>query len=119
MRKGALWALIVTGLLMLIFAIGTGAFALFSWALAMNGFIGQERAVNASIITFAVLGILATLVCIALSLFSVYYFSVKRAWNAAISALLSVLVFSIVSGGLQFVSVMISAVVAQQMRKGR
>lgn len=85
----------------------------------MNGFMGQDRAVNASIITLVVLGLLAAVCCLALSLYSVYYLSVKRVWNAALAAALSIIVFAAITGGLQFLSVIVSAVVAEQMRTTR
>lgn len=119
MRKGTLWALIVTALLVLAAGIGTGLFSFFMWALALNGFMGQERAVNASMITFGVLAVAASLICLGLSLILVYFLSAKKKWNAAGSATLSILLFTVITGGLQLLSVIISAVVADQMRTNR
>lgn len=81
--------------------------------------MGQERAVNASMVTFIVLAVVFSVLCLALSLLSVYYLSVKRAWNAALAAVLSVVVLSVAAGGLQLVSVVISVIVAEQMRTTR
>jgi len=116
MRKSTLWAIVATGLTMLVLSVLTASVSFFVWAMAMNGFMGQERAANASMITFVLLVILAVLLCLALSLFSVYYFSVKRTWNAVVAAIVSVIVFAAVNGGLQLVSVLVSVLVAEQMR---
>ena len=89
------------------------------WALALNGFMGQEQAVNVSLITFFLLGGILSLVCIAMSVYSAYYLSVKRMWNAAGAAVLAIVVFAAVAGGLQLLSVFISVAVASQMRTMR
>lgn len=119
MRKEALWAIIITGTLMLVTSVLTASLAFFTWALALNGFMGQERAVNASMITFIALSVVFSVVCLALSLFSVYYLSVRRAWNAALAVILSVVFFSTAAGSLQLISVLFSAVVAEQMRTNK
>lgn len=119
MRKASIWAMVLTGVLVASTAVATGAFSFFMWALALNGFMGQDRAVNASMITFVVLAGLAALASIALSVFSVYHLSEKRGWNAAGSAVLSTLVFSAAAGGLQLLSVLISVIIASQMRTTR
>lgn len=111
--------MVLTGVLVTAAAIATAAFSFFMWALALNGFMGQDRAVNASMITFGVLASLLTLASISLSLYSVYYLSEKRGWNATGSAVLSTVLFSAVVGGLQLLSVLISVIVANQMRTTR
>jgi len=119
MRTGAVWALISTGILVAVSAAATGAFSFFMWALALNGFMGQERAVNTSMITFIVLAGVLSLVCVAVSAYSTYYLSVKRMWNAAGAAVLSIVAFAVVGGGLQLLSVFISVIVASAMRTTR
>jgi hypothetical protein len=100
-------------------AVATGALWLFMWALALNGFMGQERAVNVSMITFFVMTGIFSLASIALSVYSAYYLSVKRMWNAAGAAILSIVVFATAAGGLQLLSLFISVAVASQMRTTR
>jgi hypothetical protein len=119
MKKASVWVLISTGILVTAAAIATGLFSFFIWALALNGFMGQERAVNASMITFVVLAVLVALVSLSLGVLLTYYLSAKRGWNAVGSVLLSTLVFAAVCGGLQIGSVIVSAIVAEQMRTTR
>lgn len=119
MRAGSVTALIVTGLIVIGSLVALGVFSFFMWALSLNGFMGQERAVNASMITFIALAAITGVVCVALSLFSVYYLSVKKMWNAAGAAVLSIVIFATVGGGLQLASVFVSVIVASQMRTTR
>ena len=119
MRTGAIWALISTGIVVTASAVATAAFCFFMWALALNGFMGQERAVNVSMITFIVLGGVSTLASIAFSVYSAYHLSVKRSWNAAGAAILSIVVPAILAGGLQLLSLFLSVAVASQMRTTR
>ncbi len=119
MRTGSIWALIVTALLITGLLVSTGAFSFFIWALALNGFMGQERAVNASMITFVGLAGLATLTCVVAGLYSLHYLSVKRSWKPAGGAMLSIIAFTIIGGGLQLLSVLVSVIVASQMRTTR
>ena len=119
MRSGSITALIITGLLVLVSLAALGVFSFFMWALALNGFMGQERAVNASMITFIALAVFTGVLSVVFSLFSVYYLSVKMLWNAAGSAILSFVVFAAVGGGLQLLSVFISVMVASAMRTTR
>lgn len=119
MRSGAIWALVATGVLVTASAIAGAAFSFFSWALALNGFMGQERAVNASMVTFIVLASILTLACIVLSVLAAYRLAVKWNWHAAGAALLSTAIFSVVVVGLQILSVVISVIVASNMRTTR
>ncbi|MGD9588643.1 MAG: hypothetical protein AB7Q37_03815 [Pyrinomonadaceae bacterium] len=93
MRKEALRATIVTGVLMPVTSILTASFASFAWALALFTTV--------------------------LSLLAVYFLVVKRAWNAAGAAVLSIVVFSITTGILHIICVVISAVAANQMWTSR
>ena len=119
MRSGSIAALVVTGILMAAVTLATGFFAFMMWALALNGFMGQEDAINASMTTFIVLAVVTGAVSIFLSLCTVYYLSVRRNWNAAVSALLSIVVFALASGILHTLCVIVSAIVAEQLRTNR
>ena len=116
MKGKVLAAVLVTGGILLLLSLGTGVFAFMSWALALNGFMGQDRAVNASLITLIILGVVFSLACIGLGMAAVYYLSGKREWNAAVSSIVAIVVFSVACGGLQFLSVIVSAVVATEMK---
>lgn len=119
MKGKVLAAVLVTALVLIICAAATGLFSFMAWALALNGFMGQERAVNASMITFIVLAILFSVVCIGLGIFIVYFLAGKREWNAIGSAILSIVIFATATGGLQLLSVIISTIVASEMRTTR
>lgn len=112
-------AMAVTGVFVLLSAIATGLFSFMIWALALNGFMGHQNAVNASMITFIVLAVLVALIAIVLGILSSCYLSAKRGWNAAGSVIVSTLVFATVCGGLQVGSVIVSTIVADQMRTNR
>lgn len=86
------------------------------WALALNGFMGQQRAVDTSMMVFFVLGVAAVLVLTGLAVFSVHLLSGKRGWHPVGSAALSTVLFSIAIGVLHFIAVIFSALVAEQLR---
>jgi len=89
------------------------------WALALNGFMGQQRAVETSQIVYIVLAAVSVILCAALSILTVYLLSGKRNWNAAGSAVLSIVVFGVTTGVLHTICVVISAIVAGQMRTNK
>lgn len=109
----------VTGLLVLVVTAGTGFFGFMMWALALNGFMGQERAVNTSMISYIVLAVASALITVILSIAAVYFLSGRRNWHPAGSAALSIVVFSITSGVLHTLCVIISAMVASALRTTR
>lgn len=111
--------MIVTGLVVLLVGLGSTVLGFMIWALALNGFMGQQRAIDISMVTFVALAVLSVLVTMVLSVLVVYFLSAKRAWNAAISALISIVVFAGTTGVLHMVSVIISAIVADQLRTNR
>lgn len=119
MNRGTLIALIVTGAAVLIAGAATGFCGLMMWGLALNGFMGQQRAVDTSLFTYIAFAVISALLALALSLVTVYYLAGKRAWNAAGSAALSIVVFAVTTGVLHTICVVISAVVADQMRTSR
>lgn len=119
MSKGTIWALIITAVLMFAVAIICAAFSFFMWALSLNGYVGQESAVNTSLITFVVLASITSLACIALSLVLVYFLAAKKKWDAAGSAVLSTVLFAALTAGGQILSIIISVIVADQMRTTR
>jgi hypothetical protein len=107
------------GLLVLATTVATAFFGFMMWALALNGFMGQERAVNASMVAYIVLAVTSAIVTVSLSVATVYFLAGRRGWNAAGSAVLSVVVFAITSGVLHTLCVVISALVASALRTTR
>jgi hypothetical protein len=87
--------------------------------LALNGYMGQQRAVNASFGTYAVLAGLTVLAATALSVFVTRILQRRFSWNAVLAVLLSSISFSVVAGGLHFVCVIVAAIVADSLRTGK
>lgn len=119
MRTGTIAAIGVTGILILLVGIASGFAGWFMWALALNGFMGQERAVETSQMVYFALAIVSVIVCIILSALAVYLLSGRWNWNAAGAAALSIAAFAATTGVLHVVCVVTSAIVADQMRTNR
>lgn len=119
MRRGTIVGMISAGIVTLAVSVATGAGGLMMWALALNGFMGQERAVNASMISYFVLAVISGLATVGLSVAAVYLLSGRRNWNAAGSTVLSIVVFAVTSGVLHTACVIVSAIVASALRTGR
>ncbi len=109
----------VTAAVILVAATASGLAGWMMWALSLNGFMGQQRAVETSMIVYIALAAVSAVVCLALGILAVYLLSHKRSWNAAGSAALSIVVFVATTGVLHTLAVVISAVVAEQMRTNR
>jgi hypothetical protein len=119
MKTGTIAAIAVTAIVVLLVAVTTGFFGWMMWALSLNGFMGQQTAVDTSQVVYFALAILSTLVAIVLSVVTVYFLSGRREWNAALSALLSIVIFSVTVGVFHTGSVVVSAIVASQLRTNR
>lgn len=119
LTTGAKIAMALTGLLLLTTGVVSGAFSWFMWALALNGYMGQQRAVEMSMAVFSILAVVSVIVATGLSIFTVYWLAGKKAWNAAGAAALSTIVFMIVTGALHFVCILVSVLVADQLRTTR
>lgn len=91
----------------------------FMLMLGLNGFMGQERAVNASFGTYLVLAGSIVLGATALSMFVTGILKKRLSWHAVTAVLLPSLSFSVIAGLLHFVCIIIAAIVADQMRTGR
>lgn len=87
--------------------------------LALNGFMGQDRAVNASFGTYVVLAGLIVLGATALSILSTGFLKRRLNWHAVLAVLLSSVGLSVIAGLLHFACVIIAAIVAEAMRTGR
>lgn len=109
----------VTGIVVLAVSAGTGALGLMMWAVALNGFMGQTRAVDTSLIVYCALAVASVLVATAFSVAAVYYTTSKRGWHAAVSTIVSILAFSTAAGVVQVLAVFVSVIVADQLRTNR
>ncbi|MGB7070674.1 MAG: hypothetical protein WBD22_14370, partial [Pyrinomonadaceae bacterium] len=89
------------------------------WALALNGFMGQQRAVDTSMVVYFVLAIAAAILNVSLSVVFVYFLSGRRGWRTVLSSLLSIVVFVAATGVFHTACVIISAIVAGQLRTNR
>lgn len=118
MTTGAKIAMAIAGVVTLIAGLTSGAFGWFMWAVALNGFMGQTRAVDTSLIVYCTLAVASIIIAVALSVAGVY-FTAKRGWNAAVSCIVSIIVFSTATGILHVVAIFISVIVADQLRTNR
>ncbi|MBX3287801.1 MAG: hypothetical protein KF855_00525 [Acidobacteria bacterium] len=116
MKTSVILALVITALLLIVVSAVSGIAGFMAWALALNGFMGQETAVNVSLVTYIVLALLTALVLTIAAVLSVRYLSNTRSWNPAGATALSVVVFSILITAGHIVCVIISAVVANALR---
>lgn len=118
MTKGTI-AAIVTGIMTLAVSIVSGVVFLLSLILALNGFMGQERAVNGSFISYIVLALVTALAAVALGAWLAFYLTTRRKLHAALSAVISIVLGSVVGTGLHFVCVIIAVFVAEALRVKR
>ncbi len=116
MRAGAWIGIICTIVLLATVSFGTGLTGFFMQAVALNGYIGQSDAVNASMVTYGILALLAGAFVTIGGAFSVYFLAHLRKWNAGLVSVLSVIVFSILSAIAHLVCLVIAIVVAEAMR---
>jgi len=118
MTKGAIGS-IVTGILTLAVMVVSAAAFLMSWMLALNGYMGQDTAVNGSIITLIVLGIVSVLIAVGGGCWLTYYLTERRTWNVVGSTILSIFLAGAVGVGLHLASFVIAVIVAEALRTGK
>lgn len=111
--------MISSGVLTLLMTIGSAIIGFLALLLALNGFMGQERAVNMAIITYAVFAVIIMLAVTAMSAFTVMFLQRKFNWGSALSVIISGLGFAVVGVVMHIVSVIIAALVADMMRTTR
>lgn len=109
----------VTGIVVLTVSVATGALGWMMWAVALNGFMGQTRAVDTSLIVYCSLAVASILLATVFSVAAVYFGAARRGWNAAASAIVSILVFATAAGVVQVLAVFVSVIVADQLRTNR
>jgi hypothetical protein len=118
MTRGAIGS-IVTGIMVLAVMVVSAAAFLMSMILALNGYMGQDTAVNGSFITFIVLGLVSLLIAVGGGCWLTYYLTARRQWHAVGSVVLSIFLGSVVGVGLHFASVIIALIVAEALRTGK
>lgn len=119
MKNGTIVAAAITGIAVLVIAAASGFFGFMMWGLSLNGFMGQQRAVDISMFTYICLAIVTALLMVGLSTGLTWYLADRREWHAAVSALLSIVVFAVSTGVVHIACVIISAIVADQLRTNR
>ena len=116
MKTSVIVGVIVTALLLVVVSAVSGMSGFMLWAIALNGFMGQETAVNVSLITYILTAILTAVILTISAVVIVRYLSVIRSWNAFGAASLSFIVFSILIFAGHIVCVIFSAIVASALR---
>ena len=112
-------SMIASGVITFVLACGSAVVFFFMLMLAINGFMGQERAVNASFGTYAFLGGMTILAATALSVVVSRLLQRRFGWHAVLAVLLSSTAFSIAACLSHLICVIISAIVASEMRTVR
>jgi hypothetical protein len=116
MTKGAI-ASIASGILTLaVMVVSAGVFLMFL-IIGLNGFGGQEHAVNGAFITFLVLAVVTGLLATGLGAWLAFYLTERRKVHAAGSAALAIVSMSVAGGVLHMAAVIIAGIVADQLRR--
>lgn len=119
MEKQPIGAMVTGGIITLVLSAATAAAFFMALVLALNGFMGQERAVNASFGTYTVLAAGAALVMTALCVFSTSFLARRFKWNALLAMVLSVVVSGLGAVVLHFLCLIAATIVASTLRTGR
>lgn len=112
-------SMIASGLITLMLAAASAVIFFLMLGLGLNGYMGQQRAVNASFGTYIVLAGLIVLAATALSVFVTGFLQRRFNWNPILAVLLSSVSFSALAGVLHFVCVIVAAIVADSLRTGK
>lgn len=116
MKKTSMLAPVITAFLILIVSAATGFFGFMAWALALNGFMGNESAITISMVIYLVLAVISALAAMLLGAFATYYLAGKRSLNPVASSAISVVIFSIIVAVAHLLCVVISAIAASSLR---
>jgi uncharacterized BrkB/YihY/UPF0761 family membrane protein len=116
LSAGVWIGIICTIVLLTTVSVGTGLTGLFMQLVTLNGYMGQDTAVNASLITYGVSALLTGIFVTIGGAFSVYFFSHSRKWNAGLASFLSIIVFSIFAAVAHLVCLVIAIIVAEGLR---
>lgn len=119
MGTRSLGAMVSSGAITFGVAVVSGVVCFFGLLLALNGFIGQERAVNTSIVTYVVLALLVIALMTLFSALTANFLQRRFDWRAAVAVISSSLGFAAIAVVMHIVSIVIAAIVADQMRTTR
>lgn len=111
--------MIVSGVITLLAAIASAVAGFLALMLALNGYMGQERAVNSSIATYGVLAILVIGSVTVMSGFTAHFLQRRFSWGVALSVIISGLGFAVIGVVMHVVIIIIAAIVADMMRTTR
>ena len=111
--------MIGSGVITFVLTASSAVVFLFMLMLGLNGFMGQQRAVNASFGTYLVLAGLIVVFATVLSVLLTRVLKRRFSWNGVLAALLPAIGLSALSGLLHFGCIVIAAIVAEEMRTGR
>lgn len=111
--------MIGSGIITFVLTCASAVVFFFMLMLGLNGFMGQQRAVNASFATYLVLAGLVVVTATTLSVLLTRLLKHRFSWNAVVAMLLPTLSLSVIAGLLHFGCIVIAAIVAEEMRTGR
>lgn len=111
--------MIGSGVMTFALTCGSGVVFFFMLMLGLNGFMGQQRAVNASFGTYLVLAGLTVAGATLLSVLLTGLLKRRFSWNAVLAVLLPAISLSALASLLHFGCIVIAAIVADEMRTGR
>jgi uncharacterized membrane protein len=97
----------------------SGIFGFFGLLLALNGFMGQERAVNTALVTYIILAVVIILLVTIFSALTAGFLQTRFEWRSAFAVIASSFGFAIIGVVMHFVVIIIAAIVADQMRTTR
>jgi hypothetical protein len=112
-------SMIGSGVITFILTTFSAVIFFFMLMLGLNGFMGQQRAVNASFGTYIVLAGLVVIVATAISILTTVLLKRRLNWHAVLAVLLPAVSFSAIAGLMHFGCIVIAAIVAEEMRTGR
>lgn len=115
MTKGTI-ASIVTGIVTLAALLVSGALFFMSLLVLLNGFMGQDRAVNGAFITYIGLTVLTLVIGVGGGGWLTWYLTERRKWHPAGSSILSIVLGCGLGIGVHIVAVIAAAIVADQLR---
>jgi hypothetical protein len=119
MAKRSVGTVIVSGALICVATIVSGVVGFFGLLLALNGFMGQEHAVNSSIAIYVVLAIIVIALCVVFGGLTANFLQKRFEWRGVSSVLASAFGFAAIGVVMHIVSVVIAAIVADQLRTHR
>lgn len=112
---------VIAGVLLTLVVVAAGGVAtwlggFFALAVALNGFVGQTRAVNASMYTYMIAAAVSGAFAALLGALTIVFLAGRRKWNAAGVATFSSIFFLIGAGISHAICLIAAIVVANSLR---